>query len=254
MKIMRSLNRHGARVEICKDLAEASHQAAELFTATAREAVATHGRCSIALSGGSTPEALYSLLAAEPFLGSIPWTAMHFFWSDERCVSPGDPQSNYRMAREALLRHVPVPEDHIHRMRGEDDPAAAAVAYAELLTRFFGGTATRFDLLLLGMGDDGHTASLFPHSPALADSDHLVAAPFVEKFGTHRLTLTFRALNASARIMFIVCGAAKAPSLLKVFESGGDDADSLPAARVKPANGELVWIVDEAAAKLIPEN
>lgn len=221
---------------------------AELFAETARQSVAARERFTVALSGGSTPRALYELLAEEPYSTRIPWEACEVFWSDERCVPPESDESNYRMAYEALLARVPVAEERVHRMRGEAEPESAARAYEKLLKERFDQDPPRLDLILLGMGEDGHTASLFPHSVALVDTGHLVAANFVEKLKTQRLTLTFRVINSAASIIFLVSGETKAATLQKVLE-GETRGQEYPAQLVSPTAGDLIWLVDEAAAK-----
>jgi 6-phosphogluconolactonase len=251
---VKTFEKNGARIEVWRDLSEASARAAELFTQIALASTETRDRFSVALSGGSTPKALYTLLAddaAQKSLARI-WPLAHVFWTDERCVPPSDPQSNYRMAREALLMRVPVPEAQIYRMRGEDEPESAAKYYASLLETVFGTSPPRFDLILLGMGADAHTASIFPHSPLLktAGDTPLVAAPFVEKLDSFRLTMTLRVLNHAANTIFLVSGRDKAEPLLKVFASVEMD-EELPARWVRPTSGELVWLVDEDAARLL---
>ncbi len=248
---MNSFRIRGARVEVWRDIAEVSERGAELLVGVAREAVSSRGAFTLALSGGSTPKALYQLLATESYRARVPWPQTHVYWSDERCVPPTDAQSNYRLAHETLLAHVPVPHEQVYRMRGEDEPEQAAELYAAELEKQFGAGEPRFSLILLGMGEDGHTASLFPRSPVLKDKEHTVAAPFVEQFAAHRLTLTLRTLNAAETIVFLVTGEAKAAALLAVFESDAVEDDSLPAALVRPARGELIWLLDEAAAKLL---
>lgn len=251
---MKTFEKNGARIEVWRDLTEASARAAELFTQIAVSCVSARGRFSVALSGGSTPKALYSLLADEAQQESLArvWPLTHVFWVDERCVPPDDPQSNYRMTREALLAHVTVPETQIYRMRGEDDPVHTAQDYAALLETVFGTSAPVFDLILLGMGADAHTASIFPHSPLLKTIDEapLVAAPFVEKLGSFRLTMTLRVLNRAAHTIFLVAGSDKAEPLRKVFASVEQDTE-LPARWVRPVSGELVWLVDTDAARLL---
>lgn len=234
-------------MEVWPDKGQLTTRAAELFAETARQAVAATDKFRVALAGGSTPRALYELLAGETYAPQIPWEWTHVFWGDERCVAPTEDESNYRMASEAMLRRVPVPQEQIHRMRGEDEPAEAARDYARVLEESFGENPPRFDLILLGMGEDGHTASLFPGSSALADRTHLVAAPFVEKLKAHRLTLTLRTINAAALVMFLVVGKAKAEALRAVLEGESEDK-RYPAQLVEPERGELVWLVDEAAA------
>ena len=251
---MKTFEKNGARIEVWRDLNEASARAAELFTQIALRSTETRSRFSVALSGGSTPRALYELLADEAWQKPLSrvWPLANVFWTDERCVPPTDAQSNYRMALEALLAHVPVPEAQIYRMRGEDEPERAAKSYASVLETVLGKNAPRFDLILLGMGADAHTASIFPHSPLLkmaADSPS-VAAPFVEKLNAFRLTMTLRVLNRAANTVFLVTGLDKAEPLRRVFASVERD-EELPARWVRPTSGELVWLVDEDAARLL---
>jgi 6-phosphogluconolactonase len=222
--------------------------AAELFVTQANAALQTRGRFSVALSGGTTPKALYGLLASEAWRKQIDWTHTFIFWGDERCVPPDHADSNYRMARESLLDHLPIPRDHIYRMRGEVDPEQAAGEYEGFLKAFFRGENTRFDLLLLGMGDDGHTASLFPHTAALREISRLVVANHIEAKDTWRITLTTRALNAAATIAFLVSGAGKAETLRRVLK-GEPQPERLPSQLIKPAQGQLLWLVDAAAAE-----
>lgn len=238
----------GGSVEIWEDPAEISRRAAEMFVGIAREAITERGRFSVALAGGSTPRLTYELLASEEYVPRIEWDKVHFFWSDERCVPPGDDQSNYLMAAEAMLNHLPIEHEQIHRMRGEDAPAEAAANYQKELLEYFAGEEPRFDLIMLGMGDDGHTASLFPGSVVEGDRELLVAAPFVTKFNTHRLTLTLFTLNLAGQVIILTAGASKATALKQVLHDDPDRDDELPARLVRPVNGERLWLVDEAAA------
>jgi 6-phosphogluconolactonase len=245
---MITFSKQDARVEVRRDPEDLSARAGELFISTARESIAAHGAFTVALSGGSTPRALYARLAAEMQEEYAVWARTHVFWSDERCVPPDDEQSNYRMAREALLDHVPVPPRQVHRMRGEDRPESAAAAYASVLGQHLSEHGGRFHLILLGIGEDGHTASLFPHSEALDERRQMVAAPFVEKLGVRRLTLTLPVINAARRVVFLVSGAAKAAAVQAVLETEADPR-ALPARMVRPASdGELVWLLDQDAA------
>jgi 6-phosphogluconolactonase len=249
---VRSLEKNGARVEVWPNLAEASERGAELFAEAAERSRSERGLFTVALSGGSTPKALFGVLARDAARAPLAhvWPVTNFFWADERCVPPDDAQSNYRMAHETLLAHTGVRERQVHRMRGEDEPASAADDYAALLEREFGTSEPVFDLILLGMGADAHTASIFPHSPLLTDTEtRLVAAPYVEKLRAYRLTLTLRVLNRARLILFLVSGAEKAEPLRKVFASTERDAE-LPARWVRPAQeGRLTWLVDEEAAR-----
>lgn len=220
----------------------------------AQRAVAGHGTFSIALSGGSTPRRLYQVLATPELAREVPWQHTQIFWGDERHVPPGDDESNYKMAKEALLDHVPVPPQNVHRIPAElANPETVAVAYADELRRAFnldGGDPPelpRFDLILLGMGDDGHTASLFPHSPALREQQRLVAANPVAKLGTTRITLTFPVINNAARVWFLIVGGSKAAILKRVLE-GPPAPEELPSQQVSPTDGDLLVLLDGTAA------
>jgi 6-phosphogluconolactonase len=235
---------------VLPDPGQLAEEAARHFATQAREAVGTHGRFSVVLSGGSTPEGLYRRLGQPAYRDQVPWDAVHLFWGDERCVAPDHPESNYRLAHDTLLEHVPIPPDHVHRMRGEGEPDAAARAYARALEDFFCGPHPRFDLVLLGLGEDGHTASLFPGSHALEETERLVVAVEAD-YGsrpTCRLTLTPPALRAARHVLFLVTGAGKASILAQVLTG---EAGELPAMRVAPTAGEVTWLVDEAAARAL---
>jgi 6-phosphogluconolactonase len=222
---------------------------AEAVAAAAEQAVAARGRFTLALSGGSTPRPVYALLAdpRAPFRARVPWDRTHVFFGDERPVPPHHPDSNYRMAREALLAHVPVAS--VHRIPAEQP--GASEAYEGELRSFFalppGAEPPRLDLVLLGLGPDGHTASLFPGTTALDEWTRWVASPWVARLGTARTTLTFPVLNRAREVLFLVSGADKADALRRVL-APAPGADALPAARVAPADGRVAWIVDAAAS------
>ncbi len=224
--------------------------AAEVVVRTARASVDQSGRFTIALSGGSTPRSLFNLLATNA-RSSLPWEQTFFFWGDERHVPPTDPESNYRMADEAMLSKIPVAAANVFRVPAENpDANAAAEAYEHTLQKFFAlspGQVPRFDLILLGMGPDGHTASLFPGTAALAEKSRLVVANWVEKFKTHRITVTLPVLNAARCVAFLVSGTDKAPALKTVLE-GDAPGEQYPSKLVEPADGKLLWLVDRAAA------
>lgn len=226
---------------------ELAREAAQRFTDLALEAVEFRGRFSVALSGGSTPAALYRLLAENPYRHQIPWAGVHLFWGDERCVPPDDPGSNYRMANETLIAGVPIPPENVHQIRGELEPQMAARAYERELHDFFCGPRARFDLVLLGLGNDGHTASLFPDSPVLNETEHLTAAvqAHYQDRPTDRVTLTLPAINTARAVMFLVAGADKAGIARAVLEG---PAQQSPAQRVRPSAGQLTWLLDIAAA------
>jgi len=236
-----------AEIIICRDVEALSRRAAEQFISLARAAMAAHGNFTVALSGGSTPKALYSLLATEEFSAQLDWRRIHLFFGDERCVAPDHAESNYRMVHESLLAKIAIPGANVHRLRGEDPPPLAAQAYEAELRRHFGAAALpRFDLALLGLGEDGHTASLFPGSLALNEVAGWVAAAYVEKLSAHRLTLTFPLFNNVAQVSFLVAGASKAGVLAAILQ---DSTADYPAARIKPNAGGLTWFVDHAAAE-----
>jgi 6-phosphogluconolactonase len=232
------------------DAAALAQAAAEYFVRAAAENIAQRGRFTVALSGGSTPKAMFALLAAESFCSQIDWTKIYVFWGDERCVPPDHPESNYRMTSEALLSKVNIPEKNVFRIHGELAPADAAKKYAETLLNFFQG-APIFDLVFLGMGADGHTASLFPGTSALhAPADEIAVENYVEKLNSTRLTLTAGTLNAAREIIFLVAGADKASALQSVLE-GGYLPEIFPSQLIQPKNSQLKWMIDEAAASRI---
>lgn len=215
----------------------------------AREAMEERGVCSLVLAGGSTPRRLYRKLAEEPCRSEIDWSAIRVFFGDERSVPPDDPASNYAMARATLLSRVPIEERNVHRIAGELKPGRAAIRYEEELRRATGAELPRFDLVVLGMGTDGHTASLFPGTPKLLDEERLAIATVSPCPPRDRVTLTLRALNAARGVMFLVQGAEKSHVLGEVLAAGAaDPASRLPAASVRPKDGELLWLVDRAAA------
>jgi 6-phosphogluconolactonase len=242
----------GARILVARDLDELSTYAAELFVTLAQRAGDVEGRrFTAALAGGETPGHLYSLLASAQYAPQVPWESVHVFWGDERHVPPDDPASNYRMAYDAVLSRVPIPPQNVHRIRAElPDAHEAARIYEDDLRGFFGlqpSALPRFDLVLLGMGTDGHTASLFPRADTLHDREHLVAALWVETLHSYRLTLTPRVLNNAATVVFLVSGERKAATLQAVLD-GPLRPDLLPAQIIAPANGTLLWLVDQATA------
>jgi 6-phosphogluconolactonase len=236
-------------ITVVASRAALAEEAAQAVAGAAEEAVRLRGRFTLALSGGSTPRRLYARLASPPFRSRIDWARVHVFWGDERCVPPDHPDSNYRLAYESLLSKVPIPPERIYRMRGEDpDPERAAEDYARELRRAFSlkpGELPRFDLILLGLGADGHTASLLPGSPALDETTRLAVAAYAGPLRVSRLTLTLPVLNAAARVIFLVSGAEKAEALSAVLKGGA--SPNRPASLIRPARGTL-WLVDRAAA------
>jgi 6-phosphogluconolactonase len=224
--------------------------AADEVIRAATDAVAQRGRFTIALSGGSTPKNLYTLIAANAS-ANLPWDRMFFFWGDERHVPPDDPDSNYRMAKESFLSKVAIPPGNIFPVPAENpDASAAAETYEQTLRTFFAlapGEFPRFDLILLGMGPDGHTASLFPETAALQEKSRLVVANWVEKLNASRITLTLPVLNAARCVAFLVSGTDKAAVLHEVLE-GNAPPEKYPSKLVQPDEGRLIWFVDRAAA------
>jgi 6-phosphogluconolactonase len=229
--------------------------AAAEFVRQAGAAVQAKGACTVALSGGSTPKGLYGLLAGDPtWRGQVPWDQLHAFWGDERHVPPEHPDSNYRLAHEALLSKVPIPPAHVHRIKSEH-PDAHQVAddYEQTLRAFFRlttGQFPRFDLVFLGLGPEGHTASLFPGTKALHETRRLVVSTWVGKFYADRITLTPPTLNNAACVIFLVSGGDKALPLKAVLE-GPDEPEQLPAQLIRPSHGRLLWLVDRAGARLL---
>ncbi|HMF58480.1 MAG TPA: 6-phosphogluconolactonase [Pyrinomonadaceae bacterium] len=243
---MRLFEKRDARFEVLRDAESLSARAAELFLSIARRSVTTRGDFIVALSGGSTPKALYERLARDAADDSV-WPRTQVFWSDERCVPPDDEESNYRMANEALLSRISVSRENIHRMRGEDYPETAAADYSAVVGKILASRSLKFDLILLGLGEDGHTASLFPHSPALEEREKLVAANWVEKLEASRLTFTVPLINRAVNVLFLVAGEKKREALRAVLSDTADPRE-YPARFVQPSNGQLQFLVDEAAA------
>jgi 6-phosphogluconolactonase len=241
-------------VQVFADPESVARAAAESIVESATEAADRGGRFVVALSGGSTPRSLYLHLASPEFSDRLPWDAVHVYWGDERCVPPFDPESDYRMAKEALLDHVPIAEGRIHRIRGEDAPEEAALEYERLLRRSFGvpegppvrQDGARFDLVLLGMGEDGHTASLFPGTGAVHEAQRWAIRVEADVTPRNRVSLTAPVLNAAVRKLFLVTGVGKAPTLSRVLE-GPRDPDVLPAQSIEDAE----WFVDAAAASML---
>jgi 6-phosphogluconolactonase len=239
----------GLEIKIVPDAVTLAREAAQEFHRLAEAAVQERGRFAVALSGGNTPRSVYSLLASEH--KQLPWDRIHVFFGDERHVPPDHPDSNFRMASESFLSKVPIPEKNIHRIRAELDVETAVTEYDQQLHDFFrlvDHDWPRFDLIFLGIGEDGHTASLFPGSKALAEASRRVAANWVEKFKTFRITLTFPVLNDASEVVFLVSGGSKARILSEILNPG---AQKYPAQSVQPENGKLLWLVDEDAGSLL---
>ena len=240
-------------IKVYPDLESLSRAAAALLVEQASLAVAARGRFSVALSGGKTPRRTYELLASQPFKEQAPWHRMHIFWGDERCVPLDDPRSNGLMAKETWLDHVPIPASQIHFLECAQAPAAAARQYEAQLRQFFAGRPPRLDLVLLGLGDNGHTASLFPGTPVLKETERWAAEVYVAEQDLYRVTLTAPFINQAARVAFLVAGAAKADVLREILH-GPRDPERLPAQLIQPQPGELLWLTDlKAAAGVMDE-
>ena len=239
-----------ADVRIFKDNKSLSVAAAEVFVEAARQANSNRGSFLVTLSGGSTPAGLYRLLAIEPYRNMVDWAKAFIFWGDERCVPPDDEGSNYHQADDTLLRHIPIPGENIQRIKGELAPVEASDDYTQTLKRFAAPDLDwpRFDLVLLGMGADGHTASLFPGSPLESSAPTLPVTANYQGRPAQRVTLTPAVFNSARIILFLVSGADKAETLSRVL-SDLSIPEQLPAQRIQPADGEVIWLVDEAAGR-----
>ena len=232
-------------VHIHKNHSAMAERAAHILAEQCEEAVEERGVFSVAISGGTTPVPLFQLLSSPDWAERLPWDKINIYWVDERCVGPEHPDSNYGMARRELLSHVPA--THYYRMKGEDDPVAAGKHYEEILREHFNTTELpRFDFILLGMGDDGHTGSIFPGSPALVEKKRWVIDQYVPERKADRLTLTLPVLNNARCCMFMVSGKEKHDCLQRTLDLLAPP--TLPAQMVRPTFGDLVWVVDEAAA------
>ncbi len=238
-------------IKVYPDLESLSRAAAALLVEQANLAVAARGRFSVALSGGNTPRRTYELLAAPPFKEQAPWHRMHIFWGDERCVPLTDPRSNARMTKETWLEHVPIPESQIHFLDCAQAPAEAARQYEAQLRQFFAGRPPRLDLVLLGLGDNGHTASLFPNHPVLTEDDHLAVPVRLGETEHDRISLTLPVINRAAAVFFLVTGKPKAAIIRRILE---EREAGLPASLVNPTHGEVLFLLDRGASSLLSKN
>jgi len=236
------------QVSVFQDMEELSRGAADIFVTLSKTNITSRGRFVVALSGGSTPRRLYSLLGSPWYRNEIDWSRVHVFWADERCVPKDHPESNYRFAHDALLSRVFLPAQNVHRIRGEDGPRKAAGEYEDDLRIFFSGPGTIvFDLIILGVGEDGHTASLFPGSPALDESTRPAVSVCLKEPEISRVTLTLPVLNHAAEVLFLASGRAKAEIIKDILE--GSSKQCYPAGQVRPSNGMLTWLIDKQAAE-----
>lgn len=235
----------GVSIQVLPDIDAISREAVNLFITSAERSISAHGRFTVAVSGGSTPIRLFTLLGSKIFADKVEWSRVHFFWVDERCVSKDDKESNFKGAWDSLLSHLPIPETNIHRVKGEESPADGALEYENDLKSFFGaGGVPVFDLIFLGMGEDGHTASLFPASDSLKESERLAVPVYVEKLKSWRVTLTLPVLNNARCAVFLVAGKNKATVLKEIIDN---QSIKYPAGLIRPNGGSLIWLVDEEA-------
>lgn len=234
-------------IQIYPDFEALSRAAAELLVEQARQAIAARGRFSVALSGGHTPKRSYEILAQPPYRDQVDWSKVHVFWGDERCVPSSDPRSNERMARQALLNHVPIPAAQIYAMGGSGSPQELADRYEAVLKAYFAGQPPRLDLVYLGLGDNGHTLSLFPGTPVLEERQRWVSAVHVAEQDMYRVTMTAPFANQANVLAFVVSGTDKAAVVKQILE-GSSNAPRLPARLIQPVNGELRWLLDRDAS------
>jgi 6-phosphogluconolactonase len=250
-RIIKSSTDYPTKLEVFSDLEALSRAAAQRFADASVESILSKGKFTVALSGGSTPRSLYLLLGSDHYSRTIDWLNVHIFWADERCVPRDDEQSNFKLAFDTFLATVPIPDENVHRIEGEESPDRGAKEYEVDLREFFGESVLpAFDLILLGLGEDGHTASLFPGSPALAEQDHLAVAVDKRPPQPDRITLTLPVLNNALRIIFLVSGGAKAHILREILENP-ETRGKYPGGLVHLARGRLTWLVDKAAAALL---
>ena len=243
------MRKEGERnVQVLSDLEGISREAATLFVNASRNSIAARKKFAVAVSGGSTPRRLYTLLSAGPYRDQADWQKIHFFWADERCVPKENEVSNFKTVYDRLLSKVPIPDDHIHRIKGEEDPEKAARDYEADIKEFFGASRLPvFDLVLLGMGEDGHTASLFPGSKSLEETARLAIPVYLKKPFGNRITLTLPVLNNAAQIIFLVAGSSKATVLSEILRDG-EKRGEFPAGRIRPVRGTVIWLIDQEAA------
>jgi 6-phosphogluconolactonase len=241
-----------AMIRIFSDLESLSLEAAGLFVQQAQSSADRRGRFCAALSGGRTPVRLYEILAEPIFHNKVPWNRTHIFWGDERCVPADDPKNNALMTRQRLLDHVPVPPEQIHPILCQKAPAKSAEQLRDLLVHFYAGGPPIFDFVLLGLGENGHTASLFPYDEVLRDQDAWTSSIYVQEQDMYRVTLMPAVINRARLVVFLVSGDSKA-SVLKEVVQGSADPYRLPAQLIRPEPGELVWLVDRAAAAMLDQ-
>ena len=239
-------------IRVFKDKAELGIDAAEFFIREANDAINYRGKFSVALSGGTTPNYMYEYLIKPEMTDRIRWEKVYIFWGDERCVSLDSSDNNAHNAFELFLNKVPIVPSHIHRIQSDKAPREAARNYESVLRKHFGNQTPEFDMLFLGLGENGHTASLFPETSILQDKEHLAAAVYVEELRMYRVSLTTEIINQARNIVFLVAGHNKASTVQNVIE-GVYNPEQLPAQLIKPVHGELYWYLDKDAASLLKE-
>ncbi len=239
-------------IKILPDEETLIRQSADEVTGLINQTLAEKDICTFVLSGGSTPKALYSKLASAPYRKTVRWEKVHLFWGDERCVPPDHQDSNYRMVKESLLDHIDLPPENIHRISGEKPPDVAAQEYEQEVRKYVSGACgiPRFDITLSGIGDDGHTASLFPGTPVLKEQKKLVASVYVPGLKSWRITLTFPVINNSKVILFLVKGSSKARIMSQVL-NGNSSGNRYPVQKINPTDGKKIWFLDKKAAAML---
>jgi 6-phosphogluconolactonase len=246
------IEKSNLKIEVLSDLEALSHCAASIFVGGSRNSIKTKKRFAVAISGGSTPIRLYALLASDPYRDKVEWRHIHFFWADERCVPKEDDESNFKLAYEAFLSKIPVPISNIHRVKGEKDPEQGAEEYEDDLRKFFGMSEIPvFDLIILGIGEDGHTASLFPDSKSLEETIRLTVPVYMKRPKRDRVTLTLPVLNNAVQILFLVSGRSKAKIIHKILGKKGKK-ERYPAGLITPSHGNIIWLIDQEAAANLP--
>lgn len=239
-------------IKIFETPEELSRAAAEIFVKSAKESIGSKGRFLVSLSGGSTPKRVFEILAEDRYSARIDWANIHFFWGDERCVPLNHPDSNAGMTFKALFNKITIPDNNIHVIKGDMPPREAAIEYNGILNSFFVNQNETFDLVFLGMGTDGHTASLFPYTPVLEEKTSSVKEVYLEELGKFRVTITKDVINKSGKVVFLVSGENKAEVLNEVMY-GEHNFKKYPSQLIKPLTGELIWFIDESAAKVIKQ-
>ena len=243
------IEKSNLEIEVLPNLEALNHRAASFFVSASKNSIDTKKRFAVAISGGFTPRGLYKLLSSVPYRGQVDWTHVHFFWADERCVPKDHEESNFGIAFDTLLSRISIPDGNIHRIRGEEDPEKSARDYEDNIKKFFGMSGIpMFDLIILGMGEDGHTASLFPGSKLLKETIRLAVPVYLPKPTWNRITLTFPILNNATQILFLVAGRSKA-SILSEILGDREKKKRFPAGLINPVHGYMTWLIDQEAAE-----